>query len=262
MSAFRTIYFRPRLALDWRIPIAALVRTPDGVTSVSAGLLPDSRCLGGVATHGVMRYGIDVLTDCQKWDRLPISMGPHFELGEEVTIPSVEDPAEWVRCAVLPFRRPEKGEFVEHRHHLSTIAWRHLEVWKVAGYVEKELRPHKILETRLIPDGVPAITHYVEGKSSVLLMEPLAVGKEAAKRSIGAAFQKFSAYSGAWNNQGRKHINIAYVLPGAFRALPIDEVASQLSPVAKVIDTGDDSARRWFISNIRATGETLNQLSI
>lgn len=262
MSAFRTVFFRPRLSLDWRIPVAAVVRTPRGIEGLAAEVLPDPRCLGSVAAHAVMKRGIGTIIISRSWGELPISVGPHFELGRELGIPETRDPVAWVKHAALPVHRPVAGEKVVHSHQVSTIAWNHLKAWQVSPYVQKSLKPRKLAETRRIPDGVPAVTHYVEGKSTVLLMEPLAMDRESIRESVGSIFQRLSTYSHGWSTgepNARTCSTIAYILPGIPYGHSLDEVMRQLALVATVVDTGDEVGRREFIRRVQSVGETHSQ---
>jgi len=260
MSAFRTIFFRPRLAVDWRIPVAALVRTSNGVRSVFAEVLPDSRCLGGAATHSVMRQGIAEVAERPHWNALPVSVGPHFELGQERVIPKSVDPEKWVKQWALPCHQSIYGTGESRGHHLATVAYNHLKSWNVSRYVKKSLRPGRIAEINRIPEGVSVITHYVEGTSSVLLMEPFLLRSESIRELVGNVFQKFSTYSSGWNAEsGRHNENLVYVLPGT-RDRDLADVADKLSPVARVVDTGDDSARREFVQYVQSVGEAFHRL--
>lgn len=107
---FRTVYFRPRLALDWKIPVAVLVKTPQGLTRLQADVIPDPRCLGSVASHCVLKFGLDKVATTNDWHELPPSVGPHFELGEPRPMPDVADPIAWVKSRALPDRASDDGE--------------------------------------------------------------------------------------------------------------------------------------------------------
>ena len=261
MSAFRTIYFRPRIALDWRIPVAALVRTRGGVKGVAADVLPDPRCLGSAASRGILEQGLRELLDCLEWSALPVSMGPHFELGREQMLPEVHNPVGWVRRQALPTRGEQDGESTDSQPKVRTIAWNHLRAWGVSSFVQKNLGPKVINETARIPDEVAAITHYVAGRSTVLLMEPVILGRrmQDVRNTIGRIYQRLSTYEHNWDRSrgSRQCSSLAYILPGTSPRDVIEDAARKLAPIATVFRTGDDAARHEFTQRIQTVGTSL-----
>jgi len=261
MSAFRTIYFRPRIALDWRIPVAALVRTRGGVEGVAADVLPDPHCLGSVASRGILEQGLRELLDVPEWSALPVTMGPHFELGREQALPDVRNPVSWVRRKALPTQGEHDGEPAISQPKVRTVAWNHLRAWGVSSFVRKNLGPRAIDETTRIPDEVAAITHYVEGRSAVLLMEPVILGHRAqdVRVSIGRIYQRLSTYEHNWDRSrgGRECLGLAYILPGTSPRDVIADARRKLAPIATVFHTGEDTERRELTQRIQAVGSSL-----
>lgn len=79
--SYRTIYFRPKLAIDFRIPVAALIQTPKGSAFIEADNLPSKDFLGA-ASHSLLEFVLDKISKENVWDKLPDFVGPHFELGD------------------------------------------------------------------------------------------------------------------------------------------------------------------------------------
>ncbi|PRQ08401.1 hypothetical protein ENSA7_20280 [Enhygromyxa salina] len=257
-ASFRTVYFRPRLALDWRVPVAALLSLGDTIETVTADLMLDHRCVGGVGASELLRFGVAELASVKE-PVLPSSLGPHFELGPREHLPAgLVDPAMWVRSTALPSVKQEPNDPappVEKR--LPTLAWNHLTNWGVSGYVRKRFRPSSATELQRLPPKVGTVTHFVVGEDTILLMEPVTLSGGGASDRVASIFQKFSAYEAAWDaSVGREHRRVAYVLPGPGEARSAEVLEDQLRMVADVYNTGATESRERFTEEIRRIGGT------
>jgi hypothetical protein len=255
MTAFRTIYFRPRLALDWKIPVAALVKTPQGMSRLQAEVIPDPRCLGSVASHCVLKFGLAKVASTDNWHELPPSVGPHFELGEPRPLPDVADPLDWVKRKTLPDRSTSAGEaHASKAPTVKAIAWTHLAAWNATRYIEKSLKRGKIEEAQLVPEGI-AITHYVQGVGTVLLLEPISL-TQSTTETVGKIFSRFSSYLYKWQSAGtgRKPEAITYVLPSSGREEEAAMVKERLAAVSKVVFTAVADERKAFVARINKVG--------
>jgi hypothetical protein len=254
MRTFRTVYFRPRLALDWKIPVAALVKTPQGLTQLQADVIPDPRCLGSVASHCVLKFGLDKVASTNDWHQLPPSVGPHFELGEPRPMPDVPDPIAWVKSKTLPDREIGDGEKHLGPPNLKSIAWTHLSTWNASRYVEKNLKRGKIEEAELVPESI-SITHYVRGSNKVLLLEPISLIQSPAT-IVKKVFLRFSTYLYNWDRSGREPEAIAYVLPSFGHEDEAAMVKEQLAHLSTVVFTANSEERSAFVSRIEDVGRT------
>jgi hypothetical protein len=259
IAFYRTVYFRPRLSLDWRVPVAALLSVGDATTAVTAELLPDHRCLGGLGASELLHFGVAELAAADESD-LPSSLGPHFELGPREELPTgLQDPATWVRSTALPHQeRVLHIEPTTSELRLPKIAWNHLSKWGVSGYVQKRFRRKDAPELRRLPPKLPTVTHFVLGNETVLLMEPLTLAGSGVAERVAAIYSKFSSYGNAWDssNGHRHHKMLAYVLPGPKTKISLAEITEQLGAVAAVYNTGITESREKFTDEIRRIGET------
>ncbi|PRQ04537.1 hypothetical protein ENSA5_06610 [Enhygromyxa salina] len=258
IASFRTVYFRPRLALDWRVPVAALLAVGDTIETVTADLMLDHRCLGGVGARELLRFGVAELASANECV-LPSSLGPHFELGPREDLPAgLADPAMWVRSTALPSVKQEpKDAAPSAEKRIPTLAWNHLTNWGVSGYVRKRFQPSSATELQRLPPKVGTVTHFVVGEETILLMEPITFSGDGASDRVASIFQKFSAYEAAWDaSAGREHRRVAYVLPGPNVARSAQDLENQLRMVADVYNTGATESRKRFTDEIRRIGST------
>jgi hypothetical protein len=82
---FRIIYFRPRLADGIKLPVAILSKDPKEryflLVDIYINLLEKE----------ILKLGLDIISSSPvSWDKLPESIGPHFELGPSKTQEALE----------------------------------------------------------------------------------------------------------------------------------------------------------------------------
>jgi hypothetical protein len=257
-ASYRTVYFRPRLGLDWRVPIAALFSAGGATEAIPAELLPDPRCLGGIGASELLRFGVAVLATVGD-DSLPSSLGPHFEIGPSAELPrGVENPVRWIKSTALPHpMQVDSDNEVEAEKRVGTKAWNLLSNWGVSGYVRKRFRSDQNPELHRLPPKIGSITHYVQGDDLVLLMEPIALSGAGVEERIAKVHSKFSSYARAWDDSaGRHHRRLAYILPGPQAPAVVATVMEQLRVVADVYDTGSTRERSELTSEIRRVGDS------
>jgi len=107
MNRYRIIYFVPCLTLEWRVPIAVIVDSPDhGIGLLDAGV-PPAAAVGGDYRQAVCRLVLDIITNGRRdepraFDYLPRAVNKLAVLGEPGEVPPVVNPLEWLRTYVLP----------------------------------------------------------------------------------------------------------------------------------------------------------------
>src|SRR5690606_35298825 len=177
MNTFRVLYYEPRPGLDWHVPIAAVVQGRGGVTTVSAELLPDARCLGGEAYHALMEHARRLLIASPVFEEVPEELGDKFFLSDPQAVPeqAAERPEAWVERHVLPrVRQLTPGTKRPATPKRITLGRRFFENKGVARLVQNNFQPTQVWASDRNARHLHATSHYVQGPDRTLLLEPLA----------------------------------------------------------------------------------------
>ncbi|HYH96249.1 hypothetical protein [Hyalangium sp.] len=258
MSArFRIVHFVPDPFAGSRIAIAAIVNVNGRWELARARSLPGVACAGGLRAYSTMQMILERLSATERFDRLPFSIGPQAVLGEEIEVPTgVSDPAAWVEAMVLPrLDDPDDQKDTKPRGpHRETLGYQVLQHYGVGEIV------HRHLKTEGIP-GVAAkaandISHYVSGKSEVLLMEPVIATRANLSQDLTSISETFLAWRKLLElSPAKRHPRfIAYVMgpvAGFTEAQSVLRTAADM-----IVDIDNRSERTRFIEEIRRIGST------
>lgn len=100
------VYFRPQAPVNWRIPVAALVRVGSSpVSVVTATLLPPRDALPCPEAADRLASGLSALRQPPvKFHELPLALRADFDLVPARLVAPVVRPLEWVAQNLLPHR--------------------------------------------------------------------------------------------------------------------------------------------------------------
>jgi len=236
------------------VPIAALVDVGGRVEVAYAEsrwerLLPANARL-------VAKLVRESLTKDVGFDILPSSSGPHAMLGEVRAIPKdVQQPVSWVREAIFGIREPAPPQLAKWERRQS-VGLKLLKEWHVAQWVKRGYRPAET-ETRYA-HLLPEISQYVQGKSGLLLLEPLVAAQpqfEAQLQHVGTAFLAWR-HSLESTRLEREPKFFAYIVSDGHRDR-VEEARSAFRGVATTVDIGTAGERDEFLTTIKAVGQSL-----
>jgi hypothetical protein len=263
MSAhYRLIQFMLDPFSGARVPIAALVRGADGRVSVArAPHVPGPHCVGGRATWSAMHMALEDLERASDFDVLPPSVGPHVVLEPGKRVPdSVLDPARWVELSILPqrlVRAEDQAERPPRAMNRDKQGDKFFRAFGVQQYVRKHFDGSAL---DLHPLSTPHISHWVPGKSELLLMEPIVFRENlsAELRGISTTFFAWKGILADRPNLRFPHF-IAYVLPGPRPGVVTEAREVLEDSKAEVIDISVPKERARFVETIRTVGRTATQ---
>ncbi|MCH9682181.1 MAG: hypothetical protein K0V04_12155 [Deltaproteobacteria bacterium] len=101
----RRVYFLPDPTRLWRVPVAAVVRQGEALTTVEAVDQPRAKVVGGASKLALLELEMSRVRELRCFDVLPPAVGPHFELGPTQQLPDGEDPSQWAGLPVVVDRR-------------------------------------------------------------------------------------------------------------------------------------------------------------
>lgn len=224
---YRILHFVANPLAGTRVPVAVLATRPTGgMEIILAPHVPDAECLGSARASNAIRLMRPAIQRLDSFDELPTEFGPQFHLAEVAVTPMVDDAIAWVRRVVFPEVRRDKTTRSPRRATLGKQWLDHNGVgqWVKAGFV---------------PDGtnLARVSHYVEGTSRLLLMEPLAPRRllddlRADTRKIST---RLHAHHDVLKRRDISADLITYLLPGPYETSFLREVKQDLE-FARVID--------------------------
>jgi hypothetical protein len=247
---YRLIYFSPDPFLGGRIPVAALMRTAQGIKAVSADSLPGAQCTGGPHMAFLLRTAVQTIDDdARSIDELPPSLGPHFSLAGDVrSIPAkIAKPDEWL--AKLLSAHHAESKLGSKGITAGTEGRKLLEIWGVGDLVRNKFAPDKTMLPKFSGLLHP-VTHFVLGKH-LLLLEPISSRMQRSR--VIDINVRFGAYKQALQQEpiGVQYKFISYVLPGA--SLKVRDLdATSLTFADEVIDAQDVGGCKQLVREIRA----------
>lgn len=258
-SRYRLIYFVPDHFSGERIPVGAVV-SENGVLDVAiADRTPGAECLGSAARYMLLRDTLDDLRQLHSFERLPMAIGPHFEMTEPRELPQIETNAvKWLRETILP-RYQEKPSAARKRSpSRSKLGLSYLQQFGVAKYV-KQFRPSRDLhELNGASETLPSISQGVRGGSNLLLMEPIVPSRHQLDEDLKQVGTRFFAYRGALQRPQRDTTVsfLAYVLPGGDMSRR-SEIFGRLGDAAdQVYDVATLHQRRELMTTIAEVGRS------
>lgn len=269
MSAeFRIVHFVSDPFLGARIPVAALLRDRANVVRVvRAQRLPDPECLGGPKYAAALRMVLDSLDNAPTFDRLPQAVGPFATMAEPRTVPDdVHDAAKWLGSHVLPTAVATGEGAREREPKRARVGYRFFESWGLHRYVKKEFkikeRWNAVFRSERSDSSsiasIDSISHWVEGSSKILLMEPLIPGRASFQRDLHGVARSFSAFRFHLERlELTKDISlVAYVLSSRHRERRDEAIVSLRDIAHEIVDLSDSAAQDHFVREVRAVGES------
>ena len=257
---FRIVYFTPDPFRGDRFAIGAVVGDGASAKFHRAGHVPGPECLGGRDSWITLQMALDTLTGI---DRLDVERGTASQLvslSDAREAPSNVDAAEWVDSTFLHRTRDTRDERsgTAHQEPRSQYGVRFFEQWKVMRYVKNRFDLGDFMN---LPAGMPPVahkpTHWVKGRDTVLLMEPvvgtrpsLAADLKLISSSMLAQMKLFELAK-----VKAKPEMIAYVFSNGYRGA-LAETREALNKVGLVVDVESKKERDVFIKHIQDVGDT------
>lgn len=216
-SSYKLIYFVADHFSGAQFPIGALVADNDSVRVAIAERTPGAECLGSDAAYMLLRDTIERLRVLHNFDSLPMSIGPHFVLGNPTPLPELNsDPVDWLTTAILPRRLQKPSSAKKRGRNRASLGLDFLSQFNVAQYL-KPFRPSQDLhELNGASATLPSISQGVRGQNELLLMEPIGPLRTQLDADLKTIGTSFFAYRGALQRYSvATDIGlVAYILPG------------------------------------------------
>lgn len=259
IATYRLIHFTPDPFTGARFPLGAVVVDGAGAVRVAKVEHLPLACLGDRSLAVAVRRLHGRLDSISAANQLPSVFGPTTTLAEPAPVPSgVADPHAWVEAMLNPPRPASRKEPVPQGAHRASLGFRFFETWQVARYVRKTFRPDsdggRWLDRHAA--GLPVLSHWVEGRDEVLLMEPVVPTRPQFEQDVQDLAVKLCAYRYALEQaeDGHRGALVVYLTAGGHpdqRA----EAQATLAPFAHtVVDTDDAAQRTSFVERIRRVG--------
>ncbi|MFT4976088.1 MAG: hypothetical protein ACI8S6_001983 [Myxococcota bacterium] len=256
-ASYRLIHFTPDPFTGACFPLGAVVAdAKGGVRVAKVQRLPSADCLGDRGLAVVIQRLHARLDSLRSAEALPAVFGPYTTLAEPQAIPvGVEDALAWVKQLLNPSVPAAAKTATPRGKNRSSLGFRFFETWRVAPHVRKTFQPASDwggwLGTHAV--GLQQVTHWVDGQSNVLLMEPVVPTRKKFDHDLQDIAAKFLAYRYALEKteSGRQGQLIAYITAGGH---PDQRAAARETLAAfahQVVDTADSSSRDAFLGNIR-----------
>lgn len=258
-ARYRLVHLTPDPFSGARLPLGAVVVGRNGEVQIAKVAHLPLACLGNRGLQLAVQRLHARLDTIRSDASLPPAFGPYATLSDAVVIPdAVADPLRWVDELLNP-ARPQEHRTPEPRGaQRARLGYRFFETWKVDRFVRKTFRPRQDGRAWLGQHaaGLPELSHWVDGREGVLLMEPVVPSRARFATDLKELAQRMGAYRYALEraNPVRSGQLIAYVTAGGD---PDRRVAARetLAPFAhEVVDTDDDAARERFLAAIRRVG--------
>lgn len=260
---YKIIHFLPDHFSGERIPVGAVVAENGSVNVVLADRTPGPECLGSDATYMLLRDTLDELRQLTSLERLPMSIGPHFEMSEASDLPALDgDAVSWLRQRILPRAMEKPSSSRKRGPSRSSVGLDYLRQFNVARYV-KQFRPKKDLhELNGASESLPAISQGVRGANQLLLMEPVIPTRRQLDKDLKTIGTNFFAYRGAFQTHpiDTDVDLIAYVTPGGNASIRSEIVARLGESADRVYDVTAMSARKDLVNLVATIGKSGDDL--
>ena len=264
-SRYRLIQFVPDHFNGNRYSVGAVVDDGDGVRVVIAEHIPGAECLGSDTSFMLLRHNLDDLRGLRSFERLPMSIGPHFELTDPKQIDVADvDPVEWLRADILPRPLEKKSKARKRGPNRSTIGKEYLGQFGVGDYIESFDPRRDLPMLNGTTDVFPSISQSVSGQVELVLMEPIAPKLKSVTRHVKSVTINFSASRQFLKDVKTPVEMYAYIMPGGQRS-EREEIRAHLEQGAhRVFDMVSMSQREELVGRIDevgASGDVQHRLS-
>ncbi len=258
IATCRIVHYEPDPFTGLRVPLGALVWDGRRWHGVAAEHLPVPDCLGGEEHARMAALLARQVSEVGDATRSEGSLGPFVRFAESRALPAgVEDPVQWVREHLLPRRVAAiRGEGLQRGPTLPSQGYAFFRTFGVSHLVKKTFKPTqdgvRWLEGR--GRGLQPITHWVEGRSSLMLMEPVSPSRPQLEDDLQTLATRLLAWRSVLTQPSGTSRLVAYLLTGGRREQR-DEVREVLQDkVDLLVDTDDAAARTRFVDEIKAVG--------
>ena len=103
---YQIIWYLPDPVLDWKIPIAVLLRHSNNVEIGVATLLPNEESLGGKKRALLLQVGLDILHNSSNLREMFDGLGPHFIIrNSKKLIFDIKNPLQYLIENYLPHKK-------------------------------------------------------------------------------------------------------------------------------------------------------------
>jgi hypothetical protein len=260
-ATYRLVHFVPDPFVESRVPIAALVTHNGSLSVVRAKSVPSARCLGGNRQAAVVQMMLEDLSHAGAGARLPSTLGPQAVLGDERAVPpAVADPLQWVARLVQHTSDDDPKDTAYRGPHRATQGYRFFQTYGVSQFVRKSF------DAALHANGHLArakrfgnVSHYVEGSSDLLLMEPIVTTRDNLETELSDVATLFGAYRSViqqQQNAPKKPQLVAYVLDGGSAEARMHAMMELRDHADRVVDTANEPARAALIGQIKSIAAT------
>lgn len=256
-ASYRLIHFTPDPFTGARFPLGAVVADgAGGVRVAKVERLPSAACLGDRGLAIAVQRLHARLDGVRSAEALPAVFGPYATLAESTEVPAgVPDALAWVQRLLSPDAPSGDRPKNPRGQQRGSLGYRFFETWRVAGYVRKTFHPATDAAGWLGTHaaGLQQVTHWVDGKTRALLMEPVILDRPQLAHDLQEIAARFLAYRYALENtdDGRQGELIAY-LPAGGHADQRAQARETLAAFAhRVVDTLEEQARGDFLADIQ-----------
>jgi hypothetical protein len=261
-KAFRILHYTPDPASGARYPVAALAVSDSGVEVHLAPHVPGDACLGGPGRERFFHVLQQRLMKAKDFSRIP-GLGPYCELSDPVSLQDDTD-ANFVSRMVAGWHSAPR-KFAERRVSRSVEGYRWLTANRVGKFVKKAFRPdQEDAPFFMHAPALDAISHYVLGTHSLMLLEPL-MNCPKIDEDIHKLAQRFGAYSAANSSRLRAtdgpHVEMCvYALPGVPDQLLEKATRDIAYSSARVISVSDEIQKAGLLNRITSVAAEANLL--
>lgn len=258
-TRYRLVHFVPDPFQGARVPVAAVLQAEGRVSVHEVPHIPGPECLGGKDRAALVSLMLEGLGQMSSFEQLPAALGPQAVLDTAREVPAGVNAQKWLERRLAATTQSEEKQPKSHRPpQRATFGYQFFSNWGVATWVQKTFEPGVDIQG-FLPSAAPIgkVSHYVEGQSEILLMEPLLPSRMHTDEDLHKVACLFGGYKAAIKDAGEERATlIAYVLDGG-NVETRQRIGSALRPYAdQVIDTSQDVAREQFLGRIRGVGQS------
>lgn len=259
-ATYRLIHFSPDPFTGIRFPLGAVVVDERGILRFAkAQHVPGIDCLGSrdwaIAAQRLMAR----LESIDSAEILPRAVGPYAQYSDVLSVPNgVTDAFDWVTKLLTPPPAHAKKPVQPGHPQRASLGLRFFETWKIDQYIRRTFNPVQDGSGWLSEHsaGLHQISHWVPGKSSVLLMEPLVPSRRQFDEDIREIAERFMAYRYALQNSntGKSGELIAYIMSGGDARRREQAIDTLRHAAHQVIDTDNVQQRSELIATVKRLG--------
>jgi hypothetical protein len=256
-ATYRLIHLTPDPFTGSRVALGAVVVDERGAVRVArVGHLPGA-CLGDRSVQVLAARIHARLDTIGQADRLPMAFGPYVSLASRAAVPAgVADPVAWVTELLNPALHAGGRAAKSNR---ATLGYQVFVAGGVARWVRKTFSPLVDGPAWLAPyaQGLDTVSHWVEGPTELLLMEPLVPDRRSFEHDLHKVALRFGGYQHAIRENPRGAELVAYLTAGGGPAARqrAEEVLGKFAH--RVVDTDVAAQRARLLDRIGEVGRTL-----